>query len=199
MLAVGVAACGNANEGTSAHISSSTAASGSTSTVTSVSTPPGSYRKDDGDKDNDDSSHPSSLQDDDRVLLAAYGNEASKADRQAVAAVVRSYYAAAAAGNGAEACSLLYPSLARGLVVAPGGPGQKTGNTCASVVAALYRLQHARLTADDVATMAVTDVHVKDGLGMAVVGFKRMPRGEILIERDGGVWKVDALFDSQMP
>jgi hypothetical protein len=192
-----VTACGGAGKSTSSasQASSTTAASGSTSATSA----PGSYRQDDGDKDNDDSAQPSASLNDDTPLLKAYGKAGSEADKQAVTEVVKSYYAAAVAENGAKACSLLYSTLASGLAVDPGQAGQGKGGTCATAVSALYKSQHAQLVADDVPTMVVTTVRVKGSLGLAVLGFKTMPRSEILLEREGGAWKVDALFNSQMP
>jgi hypothetical protein len=204
LLAVGLAACGTASKGSPSTTQSSDASTsgGTSTTASSGAVPPGGYRRDDGDKDNDDSAHPDPREGDDQALLAEYGNEASGADKRAVAAVIKSYYAAAAGGEGAKACSLLYSSLAAGLAVAPGQvAGQTThggGKTCAAAVSALFKLQHAQLVADDVATMMVLDLHVKGNLGLAVLGFRAVPRGEILVEREGGVWKVDALFNSEM-
>jgi hypothetical protein len=195
VLSLGPVACGSGG-----HSGSPSRPASSSATPEGVSTPAsggpaGSYLKVDGDKDNDDSDHPISRLDDDGVLLNQYGGKASRADRQAVAAVLEGYYAAAAAEEGAKACALLDPSLAEGLAVAP-RPG--AGKTCAAGVSALYKQQHAQLAAD-AASMVVTEVRVKGDLGLAVLGFRAKPEGEILVERERGAWKVDALFDSQLP
>jgi hypothetical protein len=202
--AVGLASCGGAGTGSSSTTqtpASVVTTTGSAATTTGV--PPGSYLHLDGDTDNDDTSHPSSHLDDDKPLLDQYGHHATDADKQAVTAVVKSYYAAAAAEEAAKACSLLYSSLASGLAPTPGqgaGPAaQGTGKTCADGVPVLYKHQHDQLVADDVATMVVTDVRLKGNLGLAVLGFRTKPEGEILVERERGTWKVDALFDSQIP
>jgi len=46
--------------------------------------------------------------------------------------------------------------------------------------------------------MVVISVHAKGNLGLAVLGFRRVPESEILVEREGSSWKIDALFDSEM-
>jgi hypothetical protein len=201
---VGGLACGSAGKSspTSAEVSSNSAALGASATTAAHGVAPGGYLHEDGDKDIDDNGvRPPARLDDDRVLLDQYGGEASDADRQAVTAVVKGYYAAAAAGEATKACSLLYSSLAAGLAAPGQGSGQarSADEACAAGVAPLYEQQHAHLVADDVSTMAVSAVRVKGDLGLAVIGFRTQPQGEILVERERGAWKVDALFDSEMP
>jgi hypothetical protein len=201
LLSVCLAACGGTSKGagSASHASSNAAATGSTPLTTSSTTPPGSYFKNDGDKDGDDEDRGGkSADNDDRALLAAYGNEAGQADKRAVTTVVKGYYAAAAAGDGAKACSLLATSLAMGLAEGQSQSVQSGGKTCAAAVSLLFKQQHQQLAADDVATMVVTGMHVKGNLGLAVLGFKTMPEGEILVEREDRAWKIDALFDSDM-
>ncbi|HTA15893.1 MAG TPA: hypothetical protein VK781_13640 [Solirubrobacteraceae bacterium] len=126
--------------------------------------------------------------------MAAYGGEASEADTRAVTAVIRKYYAAAAAEDGQAACQLLYSSLATGLAEGVGGGGK----TCPAAISVLFKQQHSHIVADDVPTMVVISVHAKGNLGLAVLGFRRVPESEILVEREGSSWKIDALFDSEM-
>jgi hypothetical protein len=195
LLSANLAACG----GTSGEMNSLSKSSSSTpNTVSSV--PPGSYLKNDGDKDSDDEKHKDKRpdDDDDRNLLAAYGPEAGQADRRAVTAVVKSYLAAAAAGDGTKACPLLYGSLASNLARDQSHSSQG-GNTCATSLARPFREEHQQLVDDDIPTMVVSGVHVKGDFGLAQLGFRATPEREILLEREGHIWKMAALFDSELP
>jgi hypothetical protein len=158
------------------------------------------YLKNDGDKDFDDAEHDrGNPEGDASALFAPFGHRASPADAQAVTRLVRSYFAASAADDGAKACSLLAASLARG--VGP-DPGRSTGGVrsgCAASMSLLLEQQHRQLIAEDVATMVVTRVHVKGNLGVAALGFRRVPESEILVEREAHTWKIDALFAGDMP
>ncbi|MGA9876674.1 MAG: hypothetical protein WBQ21_12790 [Solirubrobacteraceae bacterium] len=179
LLGLGVAACGS----TSATIATS-----------------GSYLKKDGDKDFDDDGPQKKVHtNDDAVLLAASGGEPGERTKQAITAVVKRYYAAAAAEDGATACSLLYSTLANAVASSQTVTASAGGKTCAAAMSLLYKQQHVQLAADNVATMLVTGVHVKGNLGLAVLGFRTMPEGEILVELEGGAWKIDSLLDSLMP
>lgn len=199
LLGLGLTACGNSSGSASRTSFDAITAAGDTSSGKVASTTSsGGFSKSDGDKDNDDDPHGNrSVENDDRALLVSYGSDVSGPDMQAVTTLVKSYYTAATAEDGAKACALLSPSLAAGVA---GGPGRSAdgANSCASTVAALFKQQHNQLLADDVATMGVTEVRAKGNLGLAVLGFKRMPEGEVLIERDAGVWKIDSLLANNM-
>jgi hypothetical protein len=159
----------------------------------------GGYSKNDGDRDYDDDAHyRGSPPNDDRSLLVGYGPRASPAEVRAVTSVVKRYYVASLAGNGAAACSLLTASLAGGLAAGYSQPNHGSTHTCAAVLSPLLAQQHQRLLDEDVSTMGVTAVHVKGTLGLAVLGFKTAPEGEIPLEREGHSWKVAALFGGDM-
>jgi ketosteroid isomerase-like protein len=202
LLAAAVVACGQVSK---VNGSSSLAASagGSATPTPSSPAPSGGYLKVDGDQDDDDRAHASRAVNDDRELFETYGNSAGAADKRAVSALVKSYFAAAAAGDAAKDCSLLQADLvanlaARGASSSQGkSSGQSARAACARSMSALLAQQHRRL-ADEVPTMLVTGVHVRGDVGLAVLGFRRMPEGEIVVEREGNAWKVDALLDSEM-
>jgi hypothetical protein len=156
----------------------------------------GSYLKNDGDKDSDDARHPMNAPNDDQVLFATYGKKASPADARAVTSLVKRYYTAAAAGDGATACSLLHSSIATGLAASRSQAGQGVRDTCATSMSLLLKQQHQHLIAEDAATMVVTRVLTKGDIGLAMLGFRTVPESQIVIEREGHTWKVDALFDS---
>jgi hypothetical protein len=189
LLSVVVLACGDAGSGTGPASplpsNSGVTRRGQTS---SSSTSSHDFLQSDGDKDKDESSHPSRRLDDDVSFFASYGSEASGAVEKTVALAVKRYYAAAAAEDGARACQLVAFGLASGFGHA----------SCASGLSLLFRQHHAQLVAEDVATMVIISVHLKGDLGVAELGFRAMPRSEILIARERGAWKVDALFESEV-
>lgn len=160
----------------------------------------GRYLKNDGDRDIDDENkNDESFENDDRSLLASYGSKAKSADAREVASVVKSYYAAAATSDGTKACELLSVSIGAGLAASQGPSTANEGRRCASGAADLFKEQHQRLVRDNVTTMMVTSVRVKGDLGLAVLGFKTVPEGEILVQREGRAWRIADLLDSQMP
>jgi hypothetical protein len=167
---------------------------GGTSSALLHATRSGDYLKADGDGDGDDRSPPTVVGADERPLLSAYGGKADAADKRAIASLVKSYYAASAAGEAARACSLLYGTLARGLANQQGGPTRG----CADPMAVLLGQQRARL-ASEKASLIVVAVHVKGNLGLAVLGFKRTPESEMVVDREDRTWKIDALVASYMP
>lgn len=190
-----LSACG-AGTGTSA-----SAPSPSTRSTTSATAPTdkrakevGGYVRSDGDDDGDDGSYPPG--DDDKDLLSRY-RRAGPSETKTIAALVRSYYAASLAARGQRACALLSGGIASGLASADSNP-QSQSRTCAAAMSALLAQQHAHLTAENPATMTVVAVYVRGTQGLAVVGFRSSPRSELLVRREGGQWRIDALFDSLM-
>ncbi len=163
--------------------------------------PPGGYLKSDGDKDSDDEAHAGRRvdDDDDLTLLNSYGGQATTNDKKAVASVVRRYLTALAAGQSGQACLLLSASLASGLGQPPSSTEHQPGTTCAAEVTQLLASARRQLTAEEIATMVITKVHVKADLGMAVLGFRRYPERAILVEREGRRWTLGALFPTGLP
>lgn len=153
-----------------------------------------SYLKYDGDPDSDD--HPGTgPSTDDQETLVAYGHPAKPADRQAITTVVRAYYAAALAADGSKGCSLLQSGLASDVAEEQGRPGA----TCATALSALFEQEHQHLAGEEVATMAITGVYAQGNAGSVTLGFHSAPEAEIVLAREGRAWKVDALFDSELP
>jgi hypothetical protein len=199
LLSVGVVACGGTKERTavSSPIHSPLASHNSTSS-SQASTGP--YLKDDGDKDSDDERHRGKRDDDDdRTLWAPYGNEATHIVRQEVTKLVRTYFAVAAGGDGEKACALLYGSLAAGLGEGQSQSVRSAGNACPMAVDRIFKERHQQLAADEVSTMVVTSVHVKGNFGLALLGFREVPEGAILIEREDNAWKIASALDSEIP
>lgn len=170
---------------------------GSAASHTTSATPEG-YVREDGDKDYDDGPHPTKGQRDNGSLFAIYPGRAGRTEARAITTVVKRYYAASAAGEGAGACALLSAGLAKGLAADHAQPTQSARTTCAAAISPLLAQQHRHLIAEDPTTMMVTSVHLNGKLALVVLGFKRAPEGQILLEREGHTWKIDALFDNEM-
>jgi ketosteroid isomerase-like protein len=189
----GLAACGGSGRSPSA--SNAARVDSRTATTSARTLPPGGYLKSDGDNDADDEGKARGT--DDQQGTLAEGRAADDADKRAVTRVVRGYYAAAAAGDGARGCSL----LASGIATAVAERQLQSGGakTCAASLSLLFKQQRQRLAAEEVDTMVVTGVRISGSDGFAALGFSRMPEGGIVVQREGAVWKVDALFESTVP
>jgi hypothetical protein len=201
LLGVSVSACG-ANRGTHPiyPVSPRTGPTHYATTSPANATSVDDYLKNDGDKDFDDVQHDrGNPENDASILFEPFDGRANPTDTRAVRTLVKSYYAASAAVNGAKACSLLDANLAIGVGADQARSGGSAGNRCAVSMSLLLEQQHKQLIAENVATMTVTSVHVKGNLGVAALGFRRMPESEILVEREGHTWKIDALFGGDMP
>ncbi len=159
--------------------------------------PSGGYVHEDGDQDGDDGHHAADPGQDDGSLLESYPAKASPAQAQAIAEVVKRYYAASLASNGAGACALLSPSLASGL--AAEGTGSGAHGQCATAMSQMLAQQHAHLVAEEPASMVVTAVRLNGATGLVVIGFKHAPESELIVQHEGGAWRVGALFDSLVP
>ncbi len=189
LLSTTVLACGS---GSTTHTSAPTSTVAAARTSTTVAR---GYSKRDGDSDFDDAEHyDGHPPNDDLGLLASYGPKASPAVMRAVASLIKRYYTASAAANAPTACSLLSANLAAGIATTSDG----ASSACAAAMSQLLAQQHARLVGENPATMAVTTVHVKGNLGLAALSFKTAPEAEIVVEREAGKWKIDALFDTTM-
>lgn len=194
LLCLGLAACGVASRTTR---SRSFAAPQKRNQPTE---PSAGYAKWDGDPDGDDEgSRYSAGREDARPLLASYPQLPSESERQTIATTVKSYFAAAVAGDGARACTLLAPSIATGFTSGGAPHDRGSGDGCTPSLDQLFEQEHRRLAADEPSTMTVTDVRLKGEAGMVFLGFRRAPETEILVSREDGAWKLDALVDSVLP
>lgn len=194
-LALAASACGGAARETHSNSSGSGYAPHAPATAPARSAPPGSYLKWDGDKPDDSGGRRGN---DDPPFLKAYGTPATSADRRAVSALVKRYYLAAAAEDGATACSLLTSALANSVAGGVDRSASSAVGGCGPSMSLLLRQQHRSLTAREPATMVVIGVYLKGDLGLALLGFRRIPESTILVEREARVWKIDALFDSEL-
>ena len=133
---------------------------------------------------------------DDKDLVTS-GYEAGAAEEQAVAAVVDRYYAAATAGDGAEACSLLLPSLASAVPTdygqAPGPAYLRGGKTCAAVMALLFKYNRRQLAG----RAKVTGVRIENGQTLALLGSTTLPATATIVQSEGGKWKIAQLLATE--
>lgn len=191
LLAIYACACGGATKSTNG-----TSGSSANATTTSASTP--SYLKVDSDKDNDigapydDTNNNSALD---------YGHAASAADRQAVTQLVKRYYTIAATGDGAQACSMITPSLSKAVAEDYGhgsaGPSYlSSGTSCPAVMTLLFKHLHSQL-AVELAKLEVTRVRLVGDRGFAILRFGALER-ELSVGRQGHTWRVQALLDSEL-
>jgi hypothetical protein len=200
ILAASLAACGGSAKTTTstgndarAETTASTRSTSSTDTDKDSS----GYLKNDGDKDEDDEPgyNKPLTESDGQRLLRAYGVKPSAAEMQAIATTVKRYFAAAAREQSAQACSLLAAGLAAGLSASAGG----SGKACTNAMTTMLAQQHAQLLADEPATMAVPTARVKGELALAVLDFHKQPESQILLQREGKTWRIDALSSSELP
>ncbi len=198
-LCAAIAACGDSGSGTTTtdpHDSGRTPQAGGARTGgSSTARAPGGYLLSDGDIDPDDQGKSPN---DNTPGIKAAGPPANGADRRTIAALVRDYYATALAGDGAKACLLLDSTLATAITVGGSGPRASGPSTCTAALSRLFKQQHNYLASEDPRTMVVTGVYLKNSEAIATLGFKTMPQSEILLEREHGMWKINAVFDDPL-
>jgi hypothetical protein len=196
-IALTLAACGGAT------LSSSTKSGISTASAPSKPIPGKpipEYARVDADSDNDVEA-PADDTNNNRSL--DFGHEAGEPEKRIITALVKRYYAIALAGNGAEACALIYSPLAESVPEdygsnQPPGPPYMKGTTCRMVLDGLFQHFHAQLAAE-VPQLKVTGVRLIEHHGNVELSFGRLPEREILVGREGRVWRMAALLDRELP
>lgn len=206
LTAVSLAACVTAcaSSGKSSDSSSQSSLEAGTTGTRQTFTAPLAAPQRPGIKDtyDEDDSASRKLEENDDQEIEIYGRPASPAERQSAIAFAQSYFAAAAAENGAAACQLLVPSLASSL----GGKYEKApnpsylgGKNCTEVMTKLFEHRH-KLMAAEAAGLEVTDVRVTSRTAFILLAFKGIRERRYMgVERDGNMWKLEALIDSQYP
>lgn len=131
-------------------------------------------------------------EDDDRIRT--YGHEAGQPDRREVVALVGRYYAAAAADDGAKACALMQPILAKAVPHDYGkGNPSLSGDTCGVVLTKFFRQLPGQPIAN-LGTTKVIGVRIAGGRGYAQLTSRLIPTGVIAVQRYRGSWTVDSLI-----
>ncbi len=154
------------------------------------------YLKQDGDDDHDDRGGVAQVENDDQGIIAIYSGAASTSDIQEIKNLIKRYYMAAAMNHATVVCSMLHSSFIAGLIGERSASRPEALAACAATISPQLRYEHRRLVAG--ATVVVTGVHLKGGLGMVTLGFKRSPEAELTVEREGGTWKLDSLFATDL-
>lgn len=153
------------------------------------------------DRDNDADSKNHSYYDADDGMVRSFGRAASAVDRGAIMALVRRYYSAAAAEDGRAGCSMLLGSVARSIpqtLGRPPGPPYLAGSACGAIVTKVFEQDHRQL-AIYAKRLHVADVRVAGDHGVVVLDVRPLPARQILVKREGDVWKVDTLLDNELP
>jgi hypothetical protein len=152
------------------------------------------------DGDNDFDSRGGGLYDGDDGEVTRFGRKATPEEMSLVGAAVKRYFAAAVANDASKACSMIAPLLVKNVVKDLSrrtGPPYGHSRTCAELMSKVFKRFHAQLAryAD---SLSVIDLRLNRGAGPLVFGAKGLPVRQILVVREGGVWKMNALLDSEL-
>jgi len=153
------------------------------------------------DRDQDSDNPGNSYFDSDDRSLRDFGRVAPPADRRAITRLVKRYFAAAAAHDGAAACAMILPALAKTApetLGRPPGPSYARGTTCAAVISRIFIHYHRQLAAH-LPTLEVSDVRVRGDSCVVVMAFKSLPGREIRLVRERRVWRMAAWLDTELP
>jgi hypothetical protein len=176
--------------------SSSTTITGQSDSTTATPGVVGDGRSKDA---NDGDEDPKS--DDDTGILD-YGQQAKPATARLITALVEHYYSAAAADNGGVACSLLYSLLEESIPEdygQPPGPPSLRGKTCAVVMTKLYK-QRLGLLVKESARLEVTSVRVDGKKADVLLHFDTTSEPRYIpAHLEFGKWKIDSMFDDNLP
>jgi hypothetical protein len=196
LLAVLVAGCGSSDTSTVKSATTKTASTAAATTTEAALT--ASVLKGDSDKDSDAGG---AGDDTNNNAVLDFGRPAGASNQRAIAALLERYYHAAATENGTAACSMLYSTLAESVPEDYGsyaGPTYMRGSTCPAVMTLLFKHYH-RLLGIEVPKLKITHVRLQERHGLAVLSFGSLPEREIHVQREGHIWRVTALIDTELP
>jgi hypothetical protein len=130
------------------------------------------------------------------------GHAANATDKGLIAALVRRYYKAEADEDGAAACSMLYSLYAESVPedygVTPPGPTYAHGTTCPAVMTLVFKHFHNQIVAR-LPKLEISRVRLIAHQGVAVLSFGGRPEREIHVTREGHIWRIVGLTDSELP
>jgi hypothetical protein len=182
LLLTGLAACGSDRVGTSGRSREGVATRS---------------RKTIGDYDTDDN-RPS---DNDTLGPRYFGHRASGSTLNTISRTTKQYYTDAARADGAKACAMLVLGLARVVPLDYGrsGPSYLHGaTTCSSVLARLFKHEHAQLAAH-ASRLELTQVRLEGNSGFVLLHFgRRAPERQIAIAYEDGKWRMQTLLDDPL-
>ncbi len=196
-----LAACGGSGKGSATDASASGPKTTPVSTVPTDTAPAAVKTKADADKDNDNDI--GGAEDDaDNGSVIDFGHPASSAEKRAIVALIKRYYAAAYAENGAAACSMIYSTFQESVPEdygqSPPGQPYMRGTTCAAVVTLLFKHFHPQI-AIEYPKLEVAAVRLIEHHGLVLLRFGALPERQILVAREGHIWRVASLLDSEVP
>jgi hypothetical protein len=211
---LGACGQGSGNSRSTAASSHTTAASVGASAGASLGASSGSLRGDEDDDDETrkseavgtpdsdmdfdhdavDNAHKGYYDRDDRAVRD-FGHPAGAPDRAAIVHLVKRYYAAAAADDGATGCALTAALRAESLPEDYGPAYLPGATTCAAVLARVFKVFHAQLTAP----VHATDVRVQAVRARIILGSAAMPASATEAKLQRGVWKIDHVLAKPLP
>jgi hypothetical protein len=208
LLGTGLTACGSTASNSSTSAPRATSVSSATENAFRAPTA-AEYSVADRDKDNDSAPIPGKDNDnaaeDDKNNndILNFGHAANASDTKAITTLVKRYYTAAAREDGADACSMIYVTLAESLpedygAGSSGPPYLKAGTTCAGVMGLLFKHYHDQLTAE-LPLLKVAHVRLVQRHGLAILHFGTMPERQLFVRQELGTWKLGAITDSALP
>lgn len=212
--------CGGGGKAGTQPVSSTFTAEVRTETdVTTHTIPPGQPFRGDGDADNPgdidgngdidpsrdrDNDYPTrnsyKFPDADDSATFAYGHRPRPSEERTIANVVKRYYTDGVSGDGAAACSLMEPVLARTAAEAYGGRGGTSylrgAKTCAAIVLKLFQYFREELAE----AIRVVEVRVQGSRAQAVLASRKMRASSIFLSRQaGGLWRIQQLLGLPLP
>jgi hypothetical protein len=135
----------------------------------------------------------------DDASIVAYGHTASPNERQAITALVKRYDTLVASADGADACAMLLPSLARTVgsdYGGPAGPRYLRGRSmCKGVSTEMFKHGHTQLAG----TLVVTEVRRDGANAVVLLGSRYVPAAYLPLQRLSRRWRVDSLTASPLP
>jgi len=197
-LSVALASCGSSGKDDSQSSATATTATVATTTTPSKAPPAPVLAKADRDHDNDVGTIEADKNND---SVVDYGHAASPSEQRAITALVKRYYAAAVAENGAAACSMLYSTLEEAVPEdygqSPPSQPYMRGKTCPAVVTLLFKHFHPQL-ALEAPKLRVARVRLVEHHGLAILHFGALPERQISVAREGHIWRIQMLLDSEI-
>ena len=140
--------------------------------------------------------------------IPTFGHEASRADSRAMVATLRRYYAAVVKRDGARACAMFTRGFRKAVPIDYGRYGSpfERGTECAAVMSKIFDRYHRELLIQ-ARRMQVIDSrlegekgyvvvrpHSPCTRGMCVLNLRELLIAKLLMQREEGSWKVEALF-----
>jgi hypothetical protein len=207
---VGLAACGGGGQMSRTRHVDDTAVPKGVSAATSALSGDGDEdsvgalvrRRSKPDSDEDADNEGNVYYDWDDAKILAYGHPANTSEERTIISAVERYYTAAIPANGSTVCRLVSTNVASATLREFGqgaGPLALGGRTCPLVMSHLLKRLKLEVSVSGRAPV-VGPVRVEGGNAFVLLTFEgSRPSRYTLVRRQGGVWRVNALFDMGLP